>query len=107
RNYRFLLLFGRIEVVALYADDLVIKRKWKWIPIPEEAYEPGGAEALRAERGRTISISLDKIRLLTSTPRPAVGRYDSLRVSGERSARARVDQEETPNLYRALRLLLG
>lgn len=109
RTYSPFPLFPRAhEVVALYRDEVVVLRKKKAVPIPEEAYRSDGAAALHATPGRSFSVPCDQVRKVISTPRSVVSEHDSLHISGSgRSVRASVLQEETPNLYRALGLLLG
>jgi hypothetical protein len=99
------------EVVGLYPSEIVVIRKKISTPISESAYMADGAGVLKeigSKAGRVTSILFDEVSQVISHRRAMIGKGDTFKaVAGKKQISFLVLPPETPNVYRALRLLFG
>ncbi len=99
------------EVLGFYPSEIVVIRKRTGTPIPESAYMADGAGVLKEmgrKVGRVTSIPLVEVSQVVSFPRSIIGAFDNFKlVAAKKTISFSVLQQETPNVYRALPLVLG
>ena len=99
------------EVLGLYPSEIVVIRKRINTPIPESAYMADGAGVLKEmgrKASRATSIPFVDVSQVVSFPRPIIGAFDNFKVvAAKKTISFSVLQQDAPNVYRALPLMLG
>ena len=112
RAYRPLTFFPKMhEIVGLSRGEMVVVRRPATCRSRNKSTIPAGKNCcaeLGQTRGRVFTAHPAQVKRTTSEPRSVLRKCDTIRVSGEfRPFSCRIRQDDSANIYHALRLLLG